>query len=245
MKKTASIIATTAAAALFSTASWAVVLGNGGAALQGVLDGITINPAGVSSVDVNTDQASPDEYWQVGGSGGSVSTVVIELAGFASNTSFGIYDKSAPGSTVELFGGAATTGSQTPLSILADGSIVVNFADTGIDFAANAFGYYIDTTINQPGVGLWYSDEALNSDGVDHMAAYQGVGDTIQIAPFAAGPWGANEYILAFEDLNNGGDRDYTDFVVLVESVSPIPVPATLALMGLGLLGFAARRRKA
>ena len=87
------------------------------------------------------------------------------------------------------------------------------------------------------------SDTSLNGDGLDHMYAYQGVGDTIQIGLFAPGVWGPNEYILAFEDLlgpcspAGGADCDYTDFVVIVESVTPqVPEPVSLAMVGTGLL---------
>ena len=262
MKKLINQLIAIAAASAFAMPASAVVFGDGGVALQGVLDGITTNPAGNSSVNVATDEVNDaaDSHWQIGGSGGSVTTLIIEIANFASTNTFGIYDRANSGSQVQIFGGAATTGSQTVVNILADGSVFVGFVDTGIDFAGNNFGFYLDSTADQSGRGgLFFSDTSLNSDSTDHMAAYQGVGDEIQILPFAAGPWGPNEYILAWEDLdctnginadwpNNPGtcDADFTDFVVLVESVSPAPEPMIMSLLGLGLagIGFASRRRR-
>ncbi len=93
--------------------------------------------------------------------------------------------------------------------------------------------------------GFWYSDTSLNGDDADHMYAYEGVGDTIQIGGFAPGPWTSNEYILAWEDLDaEFADFDYDDMVVLVESVSPVPVPAAVLLgfLGLGAAGLKLRR---
>ncbi len=79
------------------------------------------------------------------------------------------------------------------------------------------------------------------------MYAYQGEvsnPDRIQIPPFAEGNWTNNMYMLAFEDLWNGGDRDYSDFVVMMESVTPVPVPGAVLLGMLGLSAAGIKLRK-
>ena len=239
-KKTIGIIA----ALILAAPASAVTFGSSGeTSLQDILHNITIG--GVSSVNANnvTNDALHDlndSDWQIGGSGGALSNVIIEIAGNASSNTFGIYDP-INNKYVELFDGSATTGSRINVGILATGEVELNLSGTGIFFAGNKFNFYLGTDS-----GDFFSDSSLNTGGADHMVAYQGVGDQIQIPPSAAGPWGANEYILGWEDVS-GGDDDYNDFVVLVESVSPVSEPATLALFGMGLLGltFARRNRKA
>jgi len=173
--------------------------------------------------------------------------MIIELATYATTITMGIYDSNDASVFVELFAGADATGAQRTLSMFADGSVIIGGSDTGIDFAGNDFGFYLDSTAaSDPNTGRWYSDTLLNSDNVDHMAAYAGVGETIEISPWAAGPWTSNEFILNWEDQDCDQlcDGDYTDFVVIVESVSPIPEPTTLALLGMGLLALAGAKRR-
>jgi hypothetical protein len=128
----------------------ALTFGDGGASLQGVFDNMTIGPnPGDSSINVLTDALDDtlDSYWAINGLGGSIDTLVIELAAWYSLNTFGIYDEANPMNRVQIFGGGQTTGSQALLSIMADGSVHVNFGDTGIDFAGNSFGYYLDSTV--------------------------------------------------------------------------------------------------
>ena len=191
--------------------------------------------------DVNNDQYGSDELWQISGSGGSLATFIVQIAGLANQSSFGIYDASNPSTRVKLFDGAAglETGDQALVSILADGSVRRNFADTGIDFAGNAFGYYLAAATT-----TMFSQMALNG-GHDQMVAFLGDGDPIRIGPYASGPWGMNEFLLAWEDiLGPGSDHDFNDFVAIVESVSSVPEPTTLALLGLSLLTLGALKRR-
>lgn len=211
-----------------------------GASLQGVFDGFTIG--GSSSTDVTTDMLhdSNDSTWSIGGSGGSFTRLIVELAGFKNVTTFGIYDTTDYTKTVEIFAGASGAGDRSVLEIGVDGSVSLGLVDTGIDFAGNSFGFYLGSP-----QGPFYSDTNLNADGIDHMAAYEGGnGDTIQLPGALPGKWLDNEYIFAWEDLYGGGDRDYADFVVIVESVNPIPEPATMLLFGAGLAGLAGIQRK-
>jgi hypothetical protein len=234
--------------------------------LQKVLDDITVG--GNSSVNVETDFIADtlDTYWDITATGGSVATVIIELASFENDNTFGVYDSANHMTKVQIFDGAATTGSQATLSITGTGMVYLNHSYTGIDFAGENFGYYVDSSFHAPAGGVMYSDTSKNADGYDHMYAYQGTGDEVKIEPWDAGEWTNNEYVLAFEDLNASweeevevadaqgnitletqtfySDWDYTDFVVMVESVKPIPVPGAilLGILGMSVAGIKLRK---
>lgn len=229
--------------------------------ILGLYNAVT-NPNGIITsgpgVNVYTDQTIPSSFWSIGGTGTSANKIVLEFAGNANVNTFGVFDPNNPANYLQLFSGPASSGWTTSLTNLGGGSYVANYfnalgvfqGSSSATFSVNnLFGYYLDTPN-----GFFYSDPAMNEtggtvypNGTPHMVAYDGNGtNTIKVGN-VTGVWGANEYIMAWEDTPFAkSDLDYQDFIVIVESVHPIPEPAVLGMFGLGLIGvmFAVRMRR-
>ncbi len=109
---------------------------------------------------------------------------------------------------------------------------------TALDFGSVTAGDVLTFFINVQTTGdTFYSNPALNSDGVNHVYS----------TFYAGGDYGipAGRYV-AFEDLNGGGDLNYGDEqFVFANTSATVPEPTSWALMlgGLGLVGGALRRR--
>ena len=187
-----------------------------------------------------------DAGWGTIGSIGQLD-VVLELAGNAQTNTFGIYDLKNPNVRLSVFDGADSVGSQAMLRLRqTTRGWRVSVQDLGGGgwshqyISSNAFGFYLATR-NQ---GTFFSQSARNGDGVDHMYAYQGTGTAFRGGPLAGEVFTPQDYLLAWEDLAGGGDRDYQDFIAVVQDIAPVPLPTPVLLLMSGLIGLAGVSRR-
>ncbi|MDM8008500.1 MAG: DUF4114 domain-containing protein [Phycisphaerae bacterium] len=203
--------------------------------LQEVFNSITVS----GGIDAIADQ-TPFAVFGSDASGGSVATMIIELAANPGTNTFGIYDVADPTNLAEVFSGAQGQGAQAIIAFMANGDIRVNGAVAASNFGS-MFGFYLGVPRS-----TFYSQDVLNPGGNAQALVYQGDGSsTLQIPGYTPGRFTKDEYIIAFEEVAfDESDKDFQDMVVMVESITPVPLPgaALIGLLGFSMIGWIKRR---
>ncbi|MGC9526221.1 MAG: DUF4114 domain-containing protein [Limnospira sp.] len=215
--------------------------------LQVLFDELTVSGPGIDTVN---DQTGFDLFTNTA-TGNATGTFMLEIAGFAPNNRFGVYNSN--GDMAELFDGANNEGDGFISMFLDNGNLRVttesdedfnDYARAEYQNFGNIFGFYLTN-----GAGQTFYTENSRNGGYQQAVVYQGDDQTVMDLPGRqAGLFTDNEFIIAFEDLWVGGhtDRDYNDLVVMVESIAPASVPEPTTVFGLGAVavGLVASRRQ-
>ena len=216
--------------------------GSGEPTLQSVMNTMLQTPP-AAATDCRTDGS--DTLWVANGR--AATTILVEFAGQRNTNTLGIYDGTDSGNRLQVFGGRDGTLDTRSITVTPTdtGSYYVEVSQTNGAvvssgfFASERFGFYLAAERESV---LFFSDTALNGTGVDHMYAYQGNGSRFRNTSEIFDP---TMYIMAWEDLLNGGDGDYQDMVILTKNITAVPLPASFVLLAsaLGFMGGAFGRR--
>jgi hypothetical protein len=189
-----------------------------------------------SSVDLGSTAFTVATFTHNGGELG-----IYNLSGF--EISFGSYSM-GPDNVISTDDLTSTSG----------GSLFSNFSATEYGLWINTtkvddgdwstFGFYWDSAIT----GKTYTQDSKNGGTAEALAYLVENGTEVDIDYYwgdSFGPdtaYGDDDWIIAFDNASN--NQDFNDGVFYFKDIQPVPEPATMLLLGVGLIGIGCVGRK-
>ncbi len=180
-----------------------------------------------------------DEVFEINDTDGTIDTIttftIDRNAGFTND--FGFYDTDDSSNRLSIFSGVSSI--LDAETITWDGLGYAVLGGAAAIFGSGAeFGVYSENS----GGNTWFSQAALNADGLDHWLTFSTLGAT-------PGLLGVMNITFALDDQFGGGDQDFNDLVagcidcqaIGGPGIEQVPIPSSLVLMGLGVMVLRAR----
>lgn len=166
-------------------------------------------------------------------------SIQLEQASYESD--FGLFAYEDPDLRIQVFDKNQEIGTFQNVYFKYDTAWEVSLDNTNWTSFVNNFGFYYgvytggandsdvdyfwftDTQYNQ------YADGTLVDTDIEHVrTSYDGI----------------HTLIIELDDQLGGGDRDWTDMTIVGHDLHPVPEPASMLLLGSGMIGLAGVGRK-
>lgn len=108
------------------------------------------------------------------------------------------------------------------------------------------FGICVNRSGASPGPGCESADDifysgngTLNPDGLAHTVVWTRADYDAQFGPLDPTLFPSDySYVVGFEDILGGGDRDFNDAIFAVKGLTVVPEPLSMTLLATGLIGI-------